>query len=90
MDLKTTSLNNLITNEDREVLHELHRLIPVVKNKWFSMGRDMDKLMKLCNSFGVVKENKEVVHGVIVESCSGSSVVGNTLVRVRQTVITNT
>ena len=53
-----TSLANLITNEDREVLHELHRLIPVVKNKWFSMGRDMDKLMKLCNSFGQIpKEN---------------------------------
>ena len=85
MDLK-----NLITNEDREVLHELHRLIPVVKNKWFSMGRDMDKLMKLCNSFGVVKENKEVVHGVIMESVSCDSSGGSATLRVRQTVITNT
>ena len=82
-----TTLQNLITNEDREVLHELHRLIPIVKNKWFSMGRDMDKLMKLCNSFGQIKEE---THGTVLESISCSGISGNTLVRVRQTVITNT
>ena len=87
MDLKTTSLNNLITNEDREVLHELHRIVPIVKSKYFSLGRDMNKFQDLINKFGQPKEEN---HATIVESCSGSGVSGNTLVRVRQTVITNT
>ena len=84
----STSLANLMTNEDIKVVHDLKQLLPIVKNKWFSMGRDMDRLNKLLDSFGKLKE--EVSHGVIVESCSGSSISGNTLVRVRQTIITNT
>ena len=50
-------LQNLITNEDREVLHELHRILPVIKNKYFSLGRDIDKFMKLVDMFGKPKEN---------------------------------
>lgn len=47
MDLK-----NLITEEDKNVLHELKRIVPQLKNRWFSLGRDMDKLVKLCEKFG--------------------------------------
>jgi len=53
MDLK-----NLITDKDREILHELKKLIPSIKNRWFSMGRDMDKLMKLLANFGEVNSDK--------------------------------
>jgi hypothetical protein len=76
-----TSLANLITNEDREVLHELKRIIPIVKNKWFGLGRDMDKLNKLIDHFGKPPEVK-------IESVTCSGVVGNTLITARQTVIT--
>jgi hypothetical protein len=82
-----TSLQNLITNEDREVIHELTRLTPIIKNKYFSLGRDIDRFMKLIGSFGQLKEE---THGTILESFSCSSSSGNTTLRVRQTVITNT
>ena len=51
------NLQNLITNEDRQVLHELHRILPVIKNKYFSLGRDIDKFMRLVDMFGKPKEN---------------------------------
>jgi hypothetical protein len=79
MDLK-----NLITDEDNRVLHDLKNLIPIVKNKWFSLGRDMDKLNKLVDSFGKIKEEPKT----IIESVTCSAVIGNTLVRAKQTVIT--
>ena len=47
MDLK-----NLITEEDRGVLHELKRLLPIIKSKYFSLGIDIDKFMKACEKFG--------------------------------------
>ena len=43
MDLK-----NLITSEELQILHDICRQIPSIKNKWFSMGRDMDKFSKMC------------------------------------------
>jgi hypothetical protein len=77
-----TSLQNLITNEDREVLHELHRLINIIKPKYFSLGRDMNKFQDLINKFGKPPEIK-------IESVSCSAIVGNVLVKAKQTVITN-
>ena len=50
------TLQNLITDEDRQVLHELHRIVPIVKSKYFSLGRDVDKLMKLLDLFGKPKD----------------------------------
>jgi hypothetical protein len=76
-----TSLANLITNEDRETLHELKRLISIIKPKYFSLGRDMNKFQETIEKFGKVPEIK-------IESVTCSAVVGNTLVRAKQTVIT--
>jgi hypothetical protein len=76
-----TSLQNLITNEDREVIHELHRITPIIKSKYFSLGRDIDKFMKLIEAFGKPPEIK-------IESVTCSAIVGNTLIKARQTLIT--
>ena len=84
---RNVNLNNLITDEDNKVIHELKRLIGIIKPKYFSLGRDINKFMDTVEKFGKLKEES---HGTVLESISGSSVVGNTLVRVRQTVITNT
>ena len=49
-------LKNLITDEDRGVLHELKRLLPIIKSKYFSLGRDIDKFMQYCNKFGATND----------------------------------
>lgn len=51
-------LQNLITDSDKVVLHELKRLLPIIKSKYFSLGRDIDKFMKACERFGVPKNDK--------------------------------
>ena len=81
------NLNNLITDEDNKVLHELKRLISIIKPKYFSLGRDINKFMDTVEKFGKLKEES---HGVIMESVSCDSSGGSATLRVRQTVITNT
>lgn len=49
---------NLITDEEHSALKELCVIIPIVKAKYFSLGRDMDKLAKLFTVFGSTKEKK--------------------------------
>ena len=49
-------LRNLITEEDRVVLHELKRLLPIIKSKYFSLGRDIDKFMSCCTKFGATND----------------------------------
>jgi hypothetical protein len=49
-------LKNLITDDDRNTLHELRRLLPIIKSKYFSLGRDIDKFMQCCVKFGSIND----------------------------------
>ena len=74
MNLKT-SLNNLISDEDNKLLHEIKQLAPPLKNRWFAMGRDVDRLIKLLEQFGKPKEVANVVEPNSSDSVSRSKVV---------------
>jgi len=50
-----TDFKNLLTDDEVEAVKQLRELIPIVKNKWFSLGRDIDKFMKLCDKFSPKK-----------------------------------
>ncbi len=55
-------LNKIIPDEQLQILHDFCRLIPSMKNKFFNLGRDMDKFNKLCTKFEAMQkqEKKEV------------------------------
>lgn len=43
---------NLLTDEEHAALKSICQIIPAIKSKYFSLGRDMDKLVKLLAQFG--------------------------------------
>jgi hypothetical protein len=46
------NLNNLITDEDNKLIHDIKILALPMKNRWFALGRDVDKLVKLLEQLG--------------------------------------
>ena len=52
MDLK-----NIVTDDERRKLNEIYPLLSAIKNKYFNLGRDIDKFFKLCDSI-IGKEKK--------------------------------
>lgn len=52
-----SDFKNLITDEDKKNIDEIGKIAPIIKNKWFSLGRDMDKLTKLLASLIKEKTN---------------------------------
>lgn len=47
MELKTPEGFHLISEEEKKKYDELSSLAKVIKNKYFSLGRDLDKFVKL-------------------------------------------
>jgi len=63
------NINQLLSDEEVQILHDFCRLIPIIKNKYFNLGRDMDKFSKLCVKFEMMEkkgdkngENEETVN----------------------------
>ena len=52
------NINQLLSEEELQVLHEMCRLIPVIKNKYFNLGRDFDKFSKVCVKFELMTRGK--------------------------------
>ncbi len=48
-------LKNLLTDEDLQLLHELKKLTPIIKNKGASFVREIDKFLKLIEKLGGAK-----------------------------------
>ena len=54
------SFQNLVTDEQLHDLKELSTLAKGIKNKWFSMGRDWDRFVKLTDKiWGIQNENPQ-------------------------------
>lgn len=50
MELKTQSGYYLLTKKEHEKIEQLKGLAKIIKNKYFSLGRDLDKFVKLINN----------------------------------------
>ena len=57
------NLQNLITDADHARIREIIKLAPDLKSRWFRMGRDMDKLVKLISELGKPDEIQQAVNG---------------------------
>lgn len=51
MELKTKDGMNLITDDDLHAFKEAVLLMKSIKNRFFSLGRDLDKFLKVGERF---------------------------------------
>ena len=55
MELKDSQGNYIVTQAEYEVLQELKKLAPVLKNRIFAIGRNIDELSKVMAKLGTSK-----------------------------------
>jgi len=58
MDNTSSSLKNILSDEQAQILQELTALVPRIKNKFFSLGSDIDRFTKLLSKFNFNEAKK--------------------------------